>query len=141
MTEMLQNGKSLPDFLSSNKIPIVLAYIASVIILFALLLGIFLLVNYLMRRHEIRKDIPYLKRVRHVLKAPVILLLLLLAILIPLSLFPPEEELSRVSHKILYILSILGISWLLILITFLFISLAPLSATETPASICTSIGL
>lgn len=114
MTEIIMIGRGLIDRLSTNRTSGMLEYLAGVIIMFGALLGIYVLINYFVRRHEIRKGIPYLKRVRRVMKAPVLLLLLLLAIVIPLSVFPPGEELSHALRKVLYILSIIGIAWLLI---------------------------
>lgn len=102
------------DRMSTNKVYGVLEYIAVVILSFVVLFGIFQLINHLIRRHERKKHLLYLKRVRHLLKAPVLLLLLLLAVVIPLSVFHTEEEPSRIAHKVLYIFSIIGVSWLFI---------------------------
>jgi small-conductance mechanosensitive channel len=114
MKEIISPDHDLLHWLSDNWPFNLIEKIAVVVLIFGILLSIYLLINYLVRRHEIRKGLPFLKRVRRVLKAPVILLLLLLSIVIPLSIFYLGEESSRIVHKILYILSIIGVSWLLI---------------------------
>jgi small-conductance mechanosensitive channel len=101
----LQNIHELPSY-GRN--------ILEAVLIFAVLLGIYFLTNHLVRRHEIKRGLPFLNRVRRMLKAPIILLLVLLSVLIPLSLFQPGEETSRIAHKLIYILTIVGVSWLLI---------------------------
>lgn len=89
-------------------------FIVSMVLLFTALLISYLIANRLLSKYETHAKLFYLQKARKYLKVPILLLIIILSIWIPFTIFNTPPRLTLIVNKILTLLMIAIISWILI---------------------------